>query len=69
MAGSASSAVFPIITGVVLDHFRALGSIKTGYGYLFAFCSVGYVIGFALHHFLAPSFKAITFQKKDLSIA
>ena len=51
-AGSLGGIGFPIITGVVLDKFPG-----AGYTILFGVCSLAYVVAFAVHHLLAPSFE------------
>jgi MFS transporter, ACS family, hexuronate transporter len=57
MAGSAGGFIFPIVTGRMLDHFKALNSIRTGYGILFGICACMYLIAFALNHLCAPKYE------------
>ncbi len=52
MAGSFASTGFPILTGVMLDWFKVHGGINIGYSYLFAFCSIAYIIAFGVIHLL-----------------
>jgi ACS family hexuronate transporter-like MFS transporter len=52
-AGSISGIAFPIITGLLLDHFA------NGYTIIFGGCSVAYLAAFAAHHFLARSFEPV----------
>jgi ACS family hexuronate transporter-like MFS transporter len=54
MAGSVGGILFPIYAGRLLDRFGA-----QGYGVLFAICGLAYLVAFALHHALAPSFDPI----------
>jgi MFS transporter, ACS family, hexuronate transporter len=63
MAGSAGGILFPFLTGIMLDHFKASGTITTGYGILFGICGCMYLIAFALNHFCAPRFEL--FKLKD----
>jgi ACS family hexuronate transporter-like MFS transporter len=53
-AGSLGGMGFPILTGMVLDRFA------NGYGIIFGFCSVAYVVAFAVNHLLAPRFEPLT---------
>lgn len=57
MAGSAGGMFFPVLCGMVLDHYKKLGDANAGYGILFGCCSVAYLLGFAANHFLAPRFE------------
>ena len=51
MAGSLSGMVFPVICGSVLDR---LGG--AGYGLLFGYCSLAYLLAFILNRVLCPRF-------------
>jgi ACS family hexuronate transporter-like MFS transporter len=57
MAGSAGAFVFPIVTGMLLDHFKALNNVTAGYAILFGICFVMYLLAFMLNHFLAPKYE------------
>lgn len=59
MAGAIWGIFFPIITGRVLDVFKASGNVTGGYSILFAFCAIIYLITFGIHHVLAPRFEQI----------
>jgi ACS family hexuronate transporter-like MFS transporter len=52
-AGSIGGMIFPILTGLALDHFA------NGYAIIFGFCSVAYLVAFAANHLLAPRFEPI----------
>ncbi len=55
-AGSLGGIGFPLLTGALLDHFA------NGYAIVFGFCSVAYLIGFAVNHALARKFEPIAFN-------
>lgn len=55
-AGSLGGMAFPLITGVVLDRFA------NGYAIIFGFCSVAYLLAFAINHLLAPRFEPVAFE-------
>ncbi len=57
MAGSIGGILFPWLCGRVLDRHHAIGNVTAGYAILFSICAFAYLIAFAFHHFLAPSFE------------
>jgi MFS transporter, ACS family, hexuronate transporter len=59
MAGSIGGMIFPIVTGVMLDHFKKTGNVTAGYTILFAICGSAYLIAFAVNHLLAPKYDPI----------
>jgi ACS family hexuronate transporter-like MFS transporter len=63
MTGSAGGFLFPILTGKLLDHFKAAGNVTEGYAILFGICAFAYLVSFAVHHVLAPKFEPIPAEK------
>ena len=63
MAGSMGGMIFPFVTGALLDHFKQLGSVTTGYAILFGFCAFAYLVAFALQHLCAPRFEMIDLDR------
>jgi ACS family hexuronate transporter-like MFS transporter len=63
MTGSAGGFLFPILTGALLDRFKATGDITAGYAILFGICAFAYLVSFAIHHVLAPKFEPIPVEK------
>ena len=59
LAGSIGSAIFPYVTGAVLDHFAARGNTSGGYALLFMFCGGAYLVAFVINHLLAPTFAPV----------
>jgi ACS family hexuronate transporter-like MFS transporter len=59
MTGSAGGFFFPILTGMLLDRFKAAGDVTGGYAMLFGICAFAYVVAFVIHHMLAPRFEPI----------
>jgi ACS family hexuronate transporter-like MFS transporter len=59
MAGSIGGIIFPIVSGIMLDAFKADGNITAGYKILFTICGSAYLVAFAVHHLLAPKFEPI----------
>ena len=62
-AGSLGGIGFPILTGIVLDHFH------DGYTIVFAFCSAAYLLAFVVNHLLAPSFAPVRFGGPAFEVA
>jgi ACS family hexuronate transporter-like MFS transporter len=60
MAGSLGGIAFPILAGKLLDHFTKAGDITAGYGILFGFCGIAYLLAFGISHLLAPRFAPVT---------
>ncbi len=60
MAGSIGGLLFPLLSGSLLDTFKAKGDINMGYGILFAICAGAYLVAFGLSHLLAPKFEMVT---------
>jgi ACS family hexuronate transporter-like MFS transporter len=52
-AGSVGGMIFPLATGLALDTFA------DGYTIIFGFCSVAYLLAFAVNHLLAPRFEPV----------
>lgn len=63
MAGALGGMAFPIVTGLLLDHYKAAGSIAAGYDVLFYGCSSAYLVAFALNHLLAPRFEPVELHR------
>lgn len=59
MAGSVGSILFPLLTGWLLDHFKAAGHVTTGYTILFVACGCAYLLAFTATHLLAPRFEPL----------
>lgn len=53
MAGSVSGILFPLVIGIVLDHFKELGNINSGYNIIFVVCGCAYLFAWMVMHFIA----------------
>jgi len=60
MAGSVTGIFFPLLTGVLLDHFKAVGDISGGYTVLFIGCSLAYFAALGVSTLLAPKITPIS---------
>ena len=63
MAGALGGIIFPIVTGKLLDLFKASGNVTAGYAVLFSVCAFVYLVAFAANHVLAPRFEP--FEMKE----
>lgn len=59
-AGATAGMVFPILTGRLLDAFKAQGNVTGGYAVLFAICSCLYLFAFVVHHLCVPRFEPLS---------
>jgi ACS family hexuronate transporter-like MFS transporter len=57
MAGAIGGTLFPLMSGILLDNFKAAGNITAGYAVLFSICAFMYLITFGLNHLLAPKYE------------
>ncbi len=59
MAGSVGGILFPFVIGIILDHFKLIGSLGTGYNIIFGICAVAYLLAWTVMHLLSPTMKQI----------
>jgi ACS family hexuronate transporter-like MFS transporter len=57
MAGAVGGIIIARIAGVLLDHYKALGKIETGYYIMFIISGFAYLTAWLIMHFLAPKMK------------
>ena len=63
MAGALGGMLFPIVTGMLLDSYKASGNVAAGYGILFAFCAGAYLFSLTLLQLLNPSLEPVQIKK------
>jgi len=54
MIGAIGGIIIARIAGLLLDHYKALGKIETGYYIMFIICALGYSIAWCLFSLLVP---------------
>ena len=59
MVSSIVSLCFSKFVGYVLDHFKAAGSIGTGYAIVFVYCGCAYLLAWIIFNVLAPRMKRV----------
>jgi len=62
MAGALGGMLFPIVTGMLLDSYKASGNVAAGYGILFTFCAGAYLFSLFLLQFLNPRLEPLRIQ-------
>jgi ACS family hexuronate transporter-like MFS transporter len=60
MAGSVGGILFPFLIGIILDHFKLLGLLGTGYNIIFGICAISYLIAWIVMQVLAPKMKHVS---------
>jgi ACS family hexuronate transporter-like MFS transporter len=63
MAGALGGMLFPIVTGMLLDSYKASGNVAAGYGILFAFCAGAYLFSLILLQLLNPRLESLQIKK------
>jgi ACS family hexuronate transporter-like MFS transporter len=63
MAGALGGILFPIVTGMLLDSYKASGNVAAGYGILFAFCAGAYLFSLILLQLLNPRLEPVQIKK------
>jgi len=59
MAGAVGGVLLSHTAGVLLDHYKALGTIETGYYIMFIICGLAYISAWAIFNMLAPQMKKV----------
>jgi MFS transporter, ACS family, aldohexuronate transporter len=54
MAGSVGGILFPLLIGILLDHFKLIGLLGTGYNIIFGICAVAYLLAWIIMQLLSP---------------
>ncbi len=54
MIGAVGGIIIARTAGLLLDHYKALGSIETGYYIMFIICALAYIIAWSLFSILVP---------------
>lgn len=65
MAGSVGGIIFPIVVGLLLNHYKLLGDIGAGYRILFMICASMYLLAWLLVHICAPRMEAVKFTNVE----
>jgi ACS family hexuronate transporter-like MFS transporter len=53
MGGAIGGIAFPLVVGVILDHYKLLGNIGDGYNIIFTVCGLTYLVAWVIMFLLA----------------
>jgi len=59
MMGALGVIIIAKIAGLLLDHYKALGSIESGYTIMFIICAFAYLVAWALFSLLVPNMRKV----------
>jgi len=59
MAGAVGGMLFPLLIGYILDTYKKLGHLVTGYNIIFFICGCAYLLAWTLMHVLSPRMKKV----------
>lgn len=59
MAGAVGGILIASFAGIILDHFKALNHIETGYYILFFICGFAYITAWVVINLVAPGMKRV----------
>jgi MFS transporter, ACS family, hexuronate transporter len=54
MAGSVGGFLFPLLIGIILDHFKYIGLLSGGYNIIFGICAGAYLLAWTVMQLLSP---------------
>jgi MFS transporter, ACS family, hexuronate transporter len=60
MAGSVGGILFPILVGILLDHYKLAGNITNGYNILFVICGCAYLVAWWVMHIFSPRMEPVS---------
>ncbi|MFT3935817.1 MAG: MFS transporter [Chitinophagaceae bacterium] len=60
MAGAVGGILFPMLVGYLLDTYKKLGNITTGYNILFTICGFTYLLAWLIIHLLTRKAEKVT---------
>lgn len=59
MAGAVGGILIAWVSGILFDHYKALGSLETGYYIMFFVCGSAYIIAWLIMNYLAPRLRMV----------
>lgn len=59
MAGAVGGILIAWLSGVLFDHYKALGKIETGYYIMFIICGSAYIIAWLIMDYLTPRHRIV----------
>ncbi|GAB4018559.1 MFS transporter [Spirosoma koreense] len=65
MAGSVGGIIFPEIVGRILDNYKRIGDIQSGYGIIFLMCGSAYLLAWLVMHLLTPTMQPVRLETPE----
>lgn len=59
MAGAVGGILIAWVSGILFDHYKALGSLETGYYIMFFVCGSAYIVAWLIMNYLAPRLRMV----------
>ncbi|NLJ42460.1 MAG: MFS transporter [Bacteroidales bacterium] len=59
MAGAVGGILIAQAAGLLLKHYTAIGKTELGYGVMFIYCGIAYLLAWIIMHFLVPRMKRV----------
>jgi MFS transporter, ACS family, hexuronate transporter len=59
MAGAIGGVIFPLFIGVILDYYKGIGKMVTGYNIIFVVCGFSFLLAWLVIHWLTPVMKPV----------
>jgi ACS family hexuronate transporter-like MFS transporter len=59
MAGSVGGILFPFAIGIILDHFKLIGLLGTGYNIIFGICAIAYLLAWVVMQVMSPKMDSL----------
>lgn len=59
MAGAVGGILIAWVSGILFDHYKALGKLETGYYIMFFVCGSAYIIAWLIMNYLAPRLRMV----------
>lgn len=59
MVGAVGGIIVAKVAGILLDYYKNLGTIETGYYILFAYCSIAYLLSWFLFSLMVPKMEKV----------
>lgn len=60
LAGAVGGVLFPAFIGIVLDYYKNIDALNTGYNVIFMVCGSAYLLALVMMHFILPKMNRVT---------
>ncbi len=60
LAGAVGGVLFPVFIGIILDYYKNIGALNTGYNIIFMVCGSAYLLALVMMHLVLPKMNRVT---------